>query len=136
MKREITLLVIALVTIALSVFLSIDSAGSVYLGNSINISIPGSCVFKSVTNVECPFCGLTRGFVSIGHFQISKALSYNYLSGVLFLFVIFQIPYRLLRLKSIMENKKKPDISLTPKMNYLLISTTVILWLIRIMDVL
>jgi hypothetical protein len=134
MKADIYSLIGAIVILTLSLFLNIDSSGSVYLDSGSKITVPGSCIFKTVTDIECPFCGLTRGFVSISHLQISKAMSYNYLSGFLFVFVILQIPYRLIRLVYIKQKKRPIKISFNPKMNYLLIFLILSLWLIRIMD--
>ena len=35
------------------------------------------CPIFHLTGVECPFCGMTRSFVSITHARFSEALDYN-----------------------------------------------------------
>ncbi len=40
------------------------------------------CLFKAVTNLGCPGCGLLRSFVSISHGEFLKAVSYNLLGPV------------------------------------------------------
>lgn len=46
------------------------------------------CVFKSVFNIPCPGCGLTRGFKALFSGHIIKAESYNILTIPIFLFLM------------------------------------------------
>lgn len=45
----------------------------------------GLCVFKRLTGIPCPGCGLTRGFLAILRLDFSSAFSYNILVIPLFL---------------------------------------------------
>ena len=36
-----------------------------------------TCPFLAITGAECPFCGMTRGFVALGHGDSVAALAYN-----------------------------------------------------------
>ena len=51
-----------------------------------NITIP--CLFKLITNIPCPGCGLTRAFKSILNLKFINAIKYNILSIPLFIFLI------------------------------------------------
>lgn len=51
---------------------------------SATTSAPILCVYRLVTGVPCPGCGLTRGFVAIGHGLPHVALDYNLLAPVLY----------------------------------------------------
>lgn len=46
------------------------------------------CMFKNVTGLPCPGCGLTHSFCSIGKGDLASAFSYNQLGPVLFLFLL------------------------------------------------
>lgn len=64
----------------------------------IGIPLPGTCSFKSFFGMDCPGCGLTRCFVSLGHGDVRGAWSFNPVGIFLFGVVAFQIPYRLTQL--------------------------------------
>ncbi len=51
-------------------------------------SMPILCVYRLATGVPCPGCGLTRGFVAIGHGLLDVALDYNLLAPVLFAWMV------------------------------------------------
>lgn len=51
--------------------------------------LPVTCIFKSVTGILCPACGMTRAFISIIHFDFLNALKFNLLSIPSFLFFIY-----------------------------------------------
>lgn len=35
------------------------------------------CIFHTVTGLPCPSCGMTRAFISLGHWDIRSALFFN-----------------------------------------------------------
>lgn len=43
---------------------------------------PSICLFRSITGVRCPGCGMTHSFVSFFHGNISAAISFNFLSVI------------------------------------------------------
>lgn len=78
--------------------------------------VPVTCLFKQVTGIYCPTCGMTRAFHSIIFFNFRKAFSYNILSIPLFLFIVissFILVYEIItnkfnyipRLQKILSNK-------------------------------
>ncbi|HUG66435.1 MAG TPA: DUF2752 domain-containing protein [Pirellulaceae bacterium] len=69
----------------------------------IGIPLPGTCTFKQYVGADCPGCGLTRCFVSMGHGQLERAWHFNPVGVAFFALVASQIPFRtvqLWRLKS------------------------------------
>lgn len=51
--------------------------------------IPVTCIFKQVTGIYCPACGMTRAFHSILELNFIDAFRYNILSFPLFIFLLF-----------------------------------------------
>jgi hypothetical protein len=50
------------------------------------------CLFKRLTSVECPFCGMTRSVHLAAHGDISSALTYNPMGVVLVLALLVMVP--------------------------------------------
>ncbi|GAE87293.1 hypothetical protein JCM21531_648 [Acetivibrio straminisolvens JCM 21531] len=62
-----------------------------------DFKIPGSCLFKNATGLNCPSCGMTRSFVSISHFDFEGALRYNMAGILVYVWCLMEIIYRTLR---------------------------------------
>jgi hypothetical protein len=61
-----------------------------------DMELPGTCIFRNVTGIPCPGCGLTRSFVHLAHGNFMKALEFHLMGPVLFVLCLLQIPYRLI----------------------------------------
>lgn len=64
----------------------------------LGIPLPGTCTFKQFVGADCPGCGLTRCFVSMGHGQLGRAWHFNPVGVVFFAVVASQIPFRAIQL--------------------------------------
>ncbi len=64
--------------------------------------MPVACLFKTVTGISCPACGMTRAFICILHFDFLEACYQNLLSIPLFLFLIFSV---IMLLKDFIQNR-------------------------------
>lgn len=53
--------------------------------------MPVTCVFKTVTGIFCPACGMTRAFIAILHFNFLEACYQNLLSIPLFIFIFYSL---------------------------------------------
>ncbi|MBT4059949.1 MAG: DUF2752 domain-containing protein [Euryarchaeota archaeon] len=45
--------------------------------NPVRVTGLSLCPISHLIGIECPFCGMTRSFVSITHARFSEALDYN-----------------------------------------------------------
>jgi len=82
---RITLFVCLAAPIAFSfVFPPPGDAGERNQGDSVIYHVP-CCLFRSVTTIPCPFCGLTRSFVSVARGRFRDAWLYHPLGPPLFL---------------------------------------------------
>lgn len=45
-----------------------------------------TCIFRNVTGLPCPGCGMTRGFVAMGHGRLAGAWAFNKISPGLYAF--------------------------------------------------
>ena len=88
-----TFLAIALVVVVGSFSLSIREREQVIVP-LVGFPLPGTCMFREMTGLPCPGCGLTRSFISIGHGRLLDAWHYNPAGFVLFAVIVFQVPYR------------------------------------------
>lgn len=67
-----------------------------------------SCYFRKITGLDCPGCGLTRGFISLCHADFAEAFRVNALTYLVAPF----FAYRLTRSLSATIFRKYADISL------------------------
>ncbi|HEX4417134.1 MAG TPA: DUF2752 domain-containing protein [Kofleriaceae bacterium] len=47
-------------------------------------SLGGTCWFRGVFHVDCPFCGLTRSFVALAHGELAAAVRFHPAGPLLF----------------------------------------------------
>lgn len=53
--------------------------------------MPVMCIFKSITGIFCPACGMTRAFMCILHFDFLGAVYNNILSLPFFIFILYTL---------------------------------------------
>lgn len=90
-----------------------------------------NCIFKSITSIPCPGCGLTRGFRSLFSGNILKAEYYNILTIPIFLFffvfgimILFDIFRR--------DNKTEKFLKEISKHYIIIVLLVLITWIINI----
>ena len=60
--------------------------------------VPPLCMFKRITGMDCPGCGLTRSFTYMGHGDVIDAFTRHKLGPPFYLFVAAQVPWRAVKL--------------------------------------
>ena len=83
--------------LALSIGMSTGGETRVFLPGT-TIPLPELCTSKRIWGMDCPGCGLTRGFISISHGQFQRAWHFNPASFVVYLLIIGQIPWQVYQL--------------------------------------
>lgn len=53
----------------------------------------GLCVYKRLTDIDCPGCGLSRGFVQLEHGNVVAAVKLNPLTPVIFLLMASRLAH-------------------------------------------
>ena len=69
-----------------------------------------ACQFKSITNLSCPTCGISRAYYSITQGSIDSALHYNFIGIIIyggFLFLLFKYILELIRDKKFLKRIPK-----------------------------
>ena len=78
--------------------------GMLFVLIAISGTIKIDCIFKSLSNISCPGCGLTRSFRALLRFDIISAFKYNIFGPILFIIIIIGI---ILLVKDIIKNEDK-----------------------------
>ena len=79
-------------------FLHLEGERVVFKMGGFEQPVPGACWFQTVTGLDCPFCGLSRGFVCAAHFRFAEAWRYNWVSIPALVFAVFYAAAGLLAL--------------------------------------
>ena len=94
-SRDVSLLLVAVAIILLSLTLRVRADQRIeFLGLS-GLTAPETCGLRMLFGLECPGCGLTRGFIRMATGDWSGAIVLNRVTPLLALAVLLQIPYRL-----------------------------------------
>lgn len=69
-----------LLLLLLPPFLRVEGGDVVAGVGSLRVAVPGACLFKTLTGVDCPFCGLSRGYVCAARLELGSAFRHNWAS--------------------------------------------------------
>lgn len=128
-QRHGTMLLAAMVVVVLALMLEVAGDERVTLGG---IPLPPTCASRSLFDVDCPGCGLTRSFVLLAHGDWTGAWRMHRLGWLLAMLTLVQFPYRIAALRF-------PDRELLgtlfPKLvGYLLIGLLIGNWLLNLLS--
>ena len=68
-------------------------------------TLPSICAFRNLFGLDCPGCGLTRSFICFAQGDWTASFRFHPLGWMMFLFVVMQIPFRLLQLIRLRLNR-------------------------------
>jgi hypothetical protein len=84
--------------VVLSFLLQVRSDDRVSLVGLPQYPLPHTCPARALFHINCPGCGLTRGFIHLAHARWRDAWQCHRLTMVLAASVLLQFPYRLISL--------------------------------------
>ncbi len=115
--------------------LAIDQ-GRVAVGTQArSFRMPCVCLFKSITGQDCPFCGLTRSLVSIGHLDLRSGWHYNRAGLLVYLLIAYQLIASLaLVLKGGRAGSWTAGRPMTTRAYYAVSAILLVTWIIRLME--
>jgi hypothetical protein len=93
--HDVTMLCIAVAVLVLSFTLRVRADQRVELLGLSGLPVPEMCGSRLWLGIECPGCGLTRGFIRLANGDWSGAITLNRVTPLLAVAVLAQIPYRL-----------------------------------------
>ena len=94
-SRHVGMLWIAVAVLMLSFALRVRGDQRVALIGLNGLPAPEMCGSRAWFGIECPGCGLTRGFIRLASGDWSGAMALNRVAPLLAFAVLAQIPYRL-----------------------------------------
>ena len=83
---------IALAIIVMSFLMRCEGGSQVYMPG-MTTPMPETCSTKMMFGMNCPGCGLTRGFIAISDGDLNRAWFFNPASWIVYAFVAIQIPW-------------------------------------------
>ena len=98
----------------------------------VGISMPGLCLWRLSTGVECPGCGLTRCFIAMAHGNFAEAWHFHPAGTVLFAALLAQLPYRGLQLRRLARGRSELKHPALMLVLWLLVPVFLIQWLLRL----
>lgn len=98
LEYHLMFLVLSVVVLVLSMTMSVRSEGTKVSLPFMDRPLPELCHMRRMTGLDCPGCGLTRSFISLGHGDIAAAWQFNPAGVLLFGLLVAQLPYRGLQL--------------------------------------
>jgi hypothetical protein len=110
------------------IYLICFAAGMLYFFTEMDTlslldQLPDICIFKRLTGLKCPGCGMTHAFICLGRFQLGEAIRHNIFSVFLFYGGVAWLIH-----------PKKVQIKVSNRIMVFLFVMVMIYWVIRNMD--
>jgi hypothetical protein len=121
---------LSIAIIAAAFLLRTRESGNVGPAYLPNFSLPVLCGSRTLFDVECPGCGLTRSFIALASGDFWQSFEANRVGWLLALAVVLQVPYRIFALREL--RAKIPDRTWPTWFGYALIAAVVINWLLKV----
>jgi hypothetical protein len=98
-SRSWEMLIVCLLVVVGALALDVRSDQRVYLRCVPSLVLPPLCGAREMFGINCPGCGLTRSIIHFSRGCWSESLHDHRLGGLLAVFILGQIPYRIVELR-------------------------------------
>jgi uncharacterized protein DUF2752 len=132
-RRHLDMLLFAAVAVVLAFAVRVRADQRVELHWLPDYPAPEMCAWRTWTGLDCPACGLTRGFIRLAEGDCSAALALNRTSLLLAVAVLLQFPYRLLVLCGSSFGRRLSESPWPNAFGWLLIAALIGNWLLRLL---
>ena len=129
-RYQAIILAIACGVLAASALLRVEDESHVVVPY-VDLQLPGACMFRNLTGLGCPGCGLTRSFISLAHGQWSLAWSFHPLGWVFFGIALAQIPLRVIQLRRLRRGQSPIVLSGVIPFFWVLFALLIGQWIVR-----
>ncbi len=133
--RDVSMLWIAIAVLLLSFALRVHPDQRVALIGLGGLPAPKMCGSRKWFDVECPGCGLTRGFIRLANGDWSGALALNRVAPLMVIAVLMQIPYRLAMLLGWPPARRLAESPWPKAFGWVLIVALIGNWLLKLIGV-
>ena len=101
------------------------------------VPMPESCASRSIFDIECPGCGLTRSFIAIARGSLSAAFQQNRTGWLLACALLIQFPYRVWMLYHVRTRGLPEPVPERLKLAFVWILTVALIgnWLLKILGI-
>jgi hypothetical protein len=132
--RHWWMLWISVVIIVAAFLLRERSTGQVGPAIFPSLNLPPLCGSRTLFNIDCPGCGLTRSFIALAGGDWQASLAANRVGWILALAVVLQIPYRSYSLRELRTRPVDEILSRSWQTwcGYFLIAALLVNWLLRV----
>jgi hypothetical protein len=134
-RRHISMFWISVAVIVLSFALRVRADQRIAFIGLNGLPAPEMCGSRLWFGIECPGCGLTRGFIRLAAGDWSGAVALNRVAPLLAFAVLTQIPYRLAVLLSWLPARRFAESPWPNAFGWLLIVALVGNWLLKLFGV-
>ncbi len=134
-SRHVSMFWIAVAVLVLSFALRVRADQRVAFIGLGGLPAPEMCGSRAWFGIECPGCGLTRGFIRLASGDWSGAIALNRVAPLLAFAVLAQIPYRLAILLGWRPVRRFAESPWPNAFGWVLIMALIGNWLLKVLGV-
>jgi hypothetical protein len=133
-RGHLYIIILCAIILVFSYYLSIEGDIILCLAGFKQYPLSNLCLFKNISGIDCPNCGLTRSIISISHLDFDKAWYFNRMGILIYVFIILQIPYRLYLLWKKRGSENRYFKKIFKVYGYIIIIALIVNWIFNLIQ--